>query len=64
MHVPTVTLRRSTERPETMDCGSNIVSDLHAERISAALRSMNPGRQLSPRLNTACYCPFISCSTM
>ena len=26
MHVPTVTVRRTTERPETVDCGSNIVS--------------------------------------
>ncbi|GAA0397534.1 non-hydrolyzing UDP-N-acetylglucosamine 2-epimerase [Paenibacillus motobuensis] len=40
MHVPTVTLRRSTERPETVDCGSNIVSGLHAERISAAVQLM------------------------
>ncbi|AWB45811.1 UDP-N-acetylglucosamine 2-epimerase (non-hydrolyzing) [Paenibacillus sp. CAA11] len=36
MGVPTVTLRRTTERPETVDCGSNVVSGLDAERIAAA----------------------------
>lgn len=40
MHVPTVTLRRSTERPETVDCGSNIVSGLSAQRIAAAVQLM------------------------
>jgi UDP-N-acetylglucosamine 2-epimerase (non-hydrolysing) len=39
-HVPTVTVRGSTERPETVDCGSNIVTGLHAERIAASVRSM------------------------
>lgn len=33
MHVPTVTLRRTTERPETVDCGSNIVSGIDARSI-------------------------------
>lgn len=32
-HVPTVTIRDTTERPETVDCGSNIVSGLQVERI-------------------------------
>ncbi|MVO97969.1 non-hydrolyzing UDP-N-acetylglucosamine 2-epimerase [Paenibacillus lutrae] len=31
--VPAVTVRRTTERPETIDCGSNIVSGLQAQRI-------------------------------
>ncbi|WP_405082110.1 non-hydrolyzing UDP-N-acetylglucosamine 2-epimerase [Paenibacillus chitinolyticus] len=35
-HVPTVTVRRTTERPETIDCGSNVVSGLDAERIVSA----------------------------
>lgn len=39
-HVPTVTIRRTTERPETVDCGSNAVSGLHAERIGQAVRTM------------------------
>lgn len=40
MHVPTVTLRKTTERPETVDCGSNIVSGLDADRIAASVRLM------------------------
>ncbi len=32
-HTPTVTIRDSTERPETVECGSNIVSGLNAENI-------------------------------
>jgi len=35
-HVPTVTVRRTTERPETIDCGSNVVSGLDAKRIVSA----------------------------
>jgi len=33
LNVPTVTMRDSTERPETVDCGSNIVSGLSASSI-------------------------------
>ncbi|WP_334075761.1 MULTISPECIES: non-hydrolyzing UDP-N-acetylglucosamine 2-epimerase [Paenibacillus] len=40
MQVPTVTLRRTTERPETVDCGSNIVSGLDAERIARSVALM------------------------
>ena len=50
MHVPTVTVRRTTERPETVDCGSNIVSGLNAERIHAAVTLMT-------RLNRDWKCP-------
>lgn len=37
MHVPAVTVRRTTERPETVDCGSNIVTGIDAERILQAV---------------------------
>ncbi|WP_018752264.1 non-hydrolyzing UDP-N-acetylglucosamine 2-epimerase [Paenibacillus sanguinis] len=40
MHVPTVTIRRTTERPETVDCGSNVVSGVNAEAIAAAAKMM------------------------
>lgn len=40
MGVPTVTLRRTTERPETVDCGSNIVSGLDADSILRAAEVM------------------------
>ncbi|WP_410771918.1 non-hydrolyzing UDP-N-acetylglucosamine 2-epimerase [Fontibacillus sp. BL9] len=40
MHVPTVTLRKTTERPETVDCGSNIVSGLDADRIAQSVSLM------------------------
>jgi UDP-N-acetylglucosamine 2-epimerase (non-hydrolysing) len=32
-HVPTVTIRDTTERPETLECGSNIISKLNADNI-------------------------------
>lgn len=32
-HVPTVTIRKSTERPETIECGSNILSGIDADQI-------------------------------
>jgi len=38
--VPTVTVRRTTERPETVDCGSNVVSGLHPDDIRGAARAM------------------------
>lgn len=38
--VPTVTVRNSTERPETVDCGSNIVSGVDARRIAGAVAAM------------------------
>jgi UDP-N-acetylglucosamine 2-epimerase (non-hydrolysing) len=31
--IPTVTIRDTTERPETIDCGSNIISGLNTESI-------------------------------
>jgi UDP-N-acetylglucosamine 2-epimerase (non-hydrolysing) len=40
LHVPTVTIRNSTERPETVDCGSNVVTGLNAERIIHSVQTM------------------------
>src|SRR5690606_2130144 len=37
LQVPTVTMRTSTERPETVDCGSNIVAGVETERIADAV---------------------------
>ncbi len=39
-HVPAVTIRNSTERPETVDCGSNIVSGTNSETILQAVKAM------------------------
>lgn len=39
--IPTVTIRDSTERPETVWCGSNIVSGLKAEDIMACFNRMD-----------------------
>ncbi|QGQ96514.1 UDP-N-acetylglucosamine 2-epimerase (non-hydrolyzing) [Paenibacillus psychroresistens] len=39
-HVPTVTMRNSTERPETVDCGSNIVAGIGGIQILAATKLM------------------------
>ncbi|HEY2492469.1 MAG TPA: UDP-N-acetylglucosamine 2-epimerase (non-hydrolyzing) [Paenibacillus sp.] len=40
MHVPTVTMRWTTERPETVDCGSNIVSGVDAVAIANSASMM------------------------
>jgi UDP-N-acetylglucosamine 2-epimerase (non-hydrolysing) len=40
MGVPTVTIRQTTERPETVDCGSNVVCGLNARRIEEAVAVM------------------------
>lgn len=40
LHVPTVTMRNSTERPETVECGSNIVSGLNATKIDICMSAM------------------------
>jgi UDP-N-acetylglucosamine 2-epimerase (non-hydrolysing) len=39
-HVPTVTIRKSTERPETIECGSNILSGIDANQIVACVDIM------------------------
>ncbi|WP_028594129.1 non-hydrolyzing UDP-N-acetylglucosamine 2-epimerase [Paenibacillus assamensis] len=39
-HVPTVTIRNTTERPETVDCGSNVVSGLKPQHIVEAIGVM------------------------
>ncbi|MGM7700950.1 non-hydrolyzing UDP-N-acetylglucosamine 2-epimerase [Pseudalkalibacillus sp. Hm43] len=38
--VPTVTIRKSTERPETVDCGSNVISGVNRQRILDAVSVM------------------------
>jgi UDP-N-acetylglucosamine 2-epimerase (non-hydrolysing) len=43
--VPVITVRDTTERPETLECGSNVVASTRPERILAAaryLRSQGP----------------------
>jgi UDP-N-acetylglucosamine 2-epimerase (non-hydrolysing) len=39
-HVPTVTMRNSTERPETVDCGSNIIAGVAGNQILEATKLM------------------------
>lgn len=39
-HVPTVTIRDTTERPETLECGSNIISKLESEKILNCVKIM------------------------
>lgn len=38
--VPTVTMRNSTERPETVECGSNCVSGVSAKQILSSVKVM------------------------
>ena len=45
-HVPTVTIRDTTERPETLECGSNLVSGLEVDGIlNAATIMLECGRE-------------------
>jgi UDP-N-acetylglucosamine 2-epimerase (non-hydrolysing) len=39
-HIPVVTIRSSTERPETVECGSNILSGVNASRILESVKLM------------------------
>lgn len=39
-HVPTVTIRDTTERPETVWCGSNIVTGINKEKIAEGIEKM------------------------
>lgn len=39
-HVPTVTIRKTTERPETIECGSNILSGIDANQIINSVNVM------------------------
>lgn len=39
-HVPTVTIRKTTERPETIACGSNILSGIDAKQIVNSVNVM------------------------
>lgn len=39
-HVPTITIRKTTERPETIDCGSNMLSGLDAKQIVECVHVM------------------------
>jgi len=39
-HVPTVTIRKSTERPETIECGSNVLSGIDAKKIASCAHIM------------------------
>lgn len=42
-HVPTVTIRRTTERPETIECGSNMLSGIDASQIVKCVHTMVNG---------------------
>ena len=45
MGVPTVTVRDTTERPETIECGSNVLSGTHPDAIRSGLRLMLDGQR-------------------
>lgn len=40
LHVPTVTIRDVTERPETVECGSNILSGAAVESVQRCVRTV------------------------
>lgn len=40
LHVPCVTLRDNTERPETLDVGSNMIAGVQPENVMAAVEEM------------------------
>lgn len=49
MGVPNVTIRDVTERPETIECGSNILAGATADRILPAVAlATRPGRRWTP----------------
>jgi UDP-N-acetylglucosamine 2-epimerase (non-hydrolysing) len=44
-HVPTVTIRDTTERPETVECGSNIISGINSSKILECTKVMLEGNR-------------------
>ncbi len=52
--VPTVTLRDTTERPETIDCGSNVLSGVEPDGI---LRALELAMRPKPRLDRTAGVP-------
>jgi UDP-N-acetylglucosamine 2-epimerase (non-hydrolysing) len=40
LHVPAVTLRDVTERPETLECGSNVLAGVQPERMLNSVKAM------------------------
>lgn len=40
LRVPTITIRMTTERPETIECGSNIISGLDGDKILKCVKIM------------------------
>jgi UDP-N-acetylglucosamine 2-epimerase (non-hydrolysing) len=44
-HIPNVTLRDVTERPETVECGSNILAGADPDDIARAVRTVLAGRR-------------------
>jgi UDP-N-acetylglucosamine 2-epimerase (non-hydrolysing) len=40
LHVPAVTIRDVTERPETLECGSNILAGVEPERMLDSIKTM------------------------
>lgn len=49
-HIPTVTIRKTTERPETVDCGSNFISGLKETAILNGVKVMSskPSQWICP----------------
>lgn len=39
-HIPAVTIRKTTERPETIECGSNMLSGINASQIVNSVKVM------------------------
>jgi UDP-N-acetylglucosamine 2-epimerase (non-hydrolysing) len=49
LHVPTVTLRDTTERPETVECGSNMLVGVQPENVLRGVRTvLQEGREWAP----------------
>lgn len=44
-HVPTITIRDSTERPETVQCSSNIISGVNYEKIFECAKFMSKSKR-------------------
>ena len=53
MHVPCLTLRDNTERPETVSAGSNIVIGVEPDRVLPKINELIENRELEKRMRTA-----------
>ncbi len=53
LHIPCITLRDNTERPETVEAGSNTVAGIQPERIMELTNEITENKDLYEKMKSA-----------